>query len=76
MKVETLRKRLSDIVTCFEFEYKGKRGGVDPFSADRFAIFYNDESEYVDSIDKVFDTPFIDGKKLGDVLNDLDIINF
>lgn len=76
MKVGTLKKRLSEFVTCFEFEYKGKRGGIDPFRPDYFTIFYDGETEDVDSIDKVFDTPFIDGKKLGDVLNDLDIINF
>ena len=40
MTVQQVRDRINEIVTCFEFEYKGKRGGVDPFSKNNFDIFY------------------------------------
>lgn len=74
MTVQQVRDRINEIVTCFEFEYKGKRGGVDPFSKNNFDIFYGDELETVDSIDKVMETPFIDGKRIEDILDELYII--
>ena len=75
MTIQQVRDRLNEIVTCFEFEYKGKSGGVDPFNKHQFDIFYGDELETVDSIDKVMETPFIDGKRIEDVLNELEIIS-
>lgn len=74
MTAKQIKDRINEFCCCFEFEYKGKRGGVDPISRERFEVFYGGEGETVDSIDKVMKTPFIDGKRIEDVLGDLEII--
>lgn len=74
MTAEQVKNRINEFACCFQFEYKGKSGGVDPFNRNHFDIFYGDELETVDSIEKVMETPFIDGRRIEDVLDELDII--
>ena len=74
--IDELKKRLSEVQSCFEFDYNGKHGGINPIRADKIEVYYGGKSEYADSIDKAIDTPFVDGKKLEEIVNDLYVSNF
>ena len=74
MTEKQIRDRINEIACCFEFKYEGKTGGVDPMSESEFWCFYDGETQIIDSIDKVMETPFINGKCIGEVLGKLYII--
>lgn len=76
MTTEEIRHRISEICTLFGFEYNGKVGDVDPFSETDFDLTYDGETIKVDSIDKVMETPFFDGKSLAEIVSEIDIIAF
>lgn len=69
-----IKDRINEICTGFSFDYKGRRWFIDPYSRSDFAMWEcdNDSDEAyirVDSIDKVMDTPFFDGKSLNEIAN-------
>lgn len=76
MTASKIKSRLSEIVGMLGFEYKGIRGGVDPFSINNFDMFYGDNDFHATSIDEVMKTPLFDGKTLAEIANDIDIIEW
>lgn len=65
--------------TLLGFEYKGKMGGIDPIGYDKerecweYDVFYDEEGESVYSLKNVLSTPFIDGKTLPEVFEEIEI---
>ena len=54
------------------YKRQGKACGVDPFSAKHFDMWYGDKFMEAHSIDEVMQTPFFDGKALGDIVDPLE----
>lgn len=52
--------------TLLGFAYQGKEGNIDPFYSgnNTYLLFFDGQETVVDSLDKVFTTPFVDGKTL------------
>lgn len=79
----TMRDKIKDTVvdrmTLFGFEYKGLRGGIDPFGAqgDRYVLFYNGTNNGADTevtgFDAVMSTPFVDGHTLAEIADEIEI---
>ena len=77
MTADQIKARLKEGCSLFGFDYNGKTGGVDPYwsedKGDVFALFYAGNETEVYGVDAVMTTPFIDGKTLTEVLDDLTI---
>jgi len=67
MTSDDIKKRLSEMVSHFTFEYDGVSCGVDPISMTNFEIWCGDEFTKVDNIDKVMNIPYFKGKSLKDI---------
>ena len=78
MKAETIRNRINECITLFGFEYEGKGGNVDPcFIPEKkgyeYLLYFDGEEQTVYDIDSVMNTPFIRGKTLNEVANEIEI---
>lgn len=75
--VDVIKSTIVDNATLFGFDYNGKSGNIDPSytpeTGDVFLLFFNGNEQSVSSIDEVFSTPFIDGKTLSEVANQITI---
>lgn len=62
--------------TLLGFEYRGKEGNIDPYYSgkDTYLLFFDDKELLVHSLEEVFTTPFIDGKTLNEVIDQIVII--
>ena len=76
MMADKIKARISEIVSHFTFEYKGKNAGVDPFSKDDFDMWFDDELINVKSIDEVMNDKFFDGKSLTEIADEIKIIDW
>ena len=74
MNSKQLKKRINSMVSHLTFEYQGKSCGVDPLSLNHFDIWCADEFATLDSIEKVMNTPFFDGKPLKDIAQNITLI--
>lgn len=66
------------MVTLFGFEYNGKDGNVDPYYSDKlktdsFLLYYDGTEQTVYNLDDVMNTPFIEGKTLNEVADQIEI---
>lgn len=77
MTATKIKKRIDEMCTLFGFEYQGKAGNVDPYytpgEGSTFLLFFDGAETVVDNIDGVMNTPFIDGKTLMDVAEEIEI---
>lgn len=75
MTANQIRNTIQDCATLFEFEYQGLDGNVDPyFHGDgnfSFLLYFNGEEKTVYNIDDVMNTPFIKGKSLNEIAENL-----
>lgn len=81
MKSEMIKKRIEQCVTLFEFEYKGKEGNIDPYyipelKKTKYLLFFDGSETTVDTIDEVMTTPFIDGKNINEICNEIVVIDW
>lgn len=67
MKKDELKERIKSLISEVTFTYNGERCGVDPFSAHDFDVWYGDKYEKMTDIDQVMNTPFSNGKTLGEI---------
>lgn len=58
------------------FCYNGYDCGIDPLAKDEFNMWYGTDEMTVDSIDKVMDINFFDGKSLKDIWSDITELEF
>jgi len=73
---DKLKNRILECCTLVEFEYNGKIYNVDPFSESDFHIYADGDEFDVTSIDAVFNSPYIEGKSLSSVIDDIKITIF
>lgn len=73
MKMTELRELIDSLAQDIDFEYCGKLGSICPFDRNDISLCYNDHEVTVDSVDAAMTTPFIDGKSLEEVCEELDI---
>lgn len=67
-------KNVKSLATELFFSYKGKDGCVDPESLSSFYLVFDGETTHVNSIEATMNTPFIDGKTLNEIFDDLDYV--
>ena len=78
MNAEKIKKCIGEMSTLFGFEYNGKEGNVDPCyfpntHMQEFLLFYDGNEQTVYSLDDVMCTPFIDGKTLSEVSEEIEV---
>lgn len=77
MTAKKIADRIAEMCTLFGFEYNGKDGNVDPYylpsDGDSFLLFFDGEEQTVHSIDEVMNTPFIGGKSLNELYDQIKI---
>lgn len=76
MKLSEIKHYITDLIGHVTFEYNGYNCGIDPFSHDSYDIWYGEESANVDSIDKVMNLKFFNGKSLSDIWDDVTEVCF
>jgi len=67
MKATKLRALIESLTDDIEFQYNGVWGSICPFSLTNISVSYGDMEHTFDSVDSVFDEPFIDGMPLKDI---------
>lgn len=80
MTAKKIADRIAEMCTLFGFEYGGKDGNVDPYflppDKASFLLYFDGEEQTVHSIDAVMSTPFIDGKSLNELYDQIKIIEW
>lgn len=76
MTAKMLRHEVDVNLRDIEFEYNGVSGAICPFSREDIAVKYGDSEHTFDSVDALMNEPFIDGKPLKDICEQLDIWNY
>ena len=72
MKLEELRAWVAEIAQDITFFYHDKCGSICPFRKDDISLCFNEEEVTVQSVDAVFTTPFIEGKTLSELCEELE----
>lgn len=73
MDATQLRRLIDDLSQDIDFTYKGVDGSICPFSRDNISLCYDGQEVTVNSVDKAMSTPFIHGKSLNEVCDELTI---
>ena len=73
MNAQDMRSLIDGLTQDIDFEYRGKRGAICPFSRADISLCYDGTEISVDSIDKAMNTPFVLGQTLADVCTELEI---
>lgn len=76
MMSDKIKQRIGEIASHFTFEYKGKNAGVDPFSKNKFDMWFGDYDKTATSIDEVMNDKFFDGKSLSEIADEIYIIDW
>ncbi|NLK39818.1 MAG: hypothetical protein GX303_06210 [Clostridiales bacterium] len=75
MTVDSVKRRIGSLISHFTFDYAGMNCGVDPISSTHFDMWCEDDFITVDSIDRVMDTPFFNGKPLKSIVQNIIVID-
>lgn len=74
---DTIKTTIVDNATLFGFDYCGKEGNIDPCytpeNGNSFLLFFDGEEQTVYSLDAVMNTPFVDGKSLSEICEQITI---
>lgn len=77
MTAKRIADRIAEMITLFGFEYNGKDGNVDPYympsGGSSFLLFFDGDEQIVHNIDAVMSTPFIAGKSLNELYDQIKI---
>lgn len=73
MKASDLRDWISSLTQDIDFSYQGKDGSICPISSTDISLCYDGSAVDVQSVDAAMTTPFIDGKSLNALCDQLDI---
>ncbi len=81
MKAIDIKSRIKECATLFEFEYNKKDGNIDPYyiqetDSYEYLLYFDGDEQTVYHIDDVMNTPFIDGKTLNEVANEIEVTAF
>lgn len=73
MKANDLRNWIDSLSQDIDFSYKGVLGSICPINRQDIDLCFGDSFAHADSVDDAMKIPFIDGKSLNDVVEQLDI---
>lgn len=73
MNANNLRDWIDSLTDDIEFRYQGLFGSICPFNRQNISLCYHGNEVTVHSVDEAMSTPFIDGKSLNDLCDQLDI---
>lgn len=62
---------LEDGFSEYAFKYHGKNGTCPIYTSDGLIVFYNDKEFPFKNYDELMDIPFLDGKSLNEVAEDV-----
>lgn len=76
MTCEKIKNRIEQCATLFGFEYNGKEGNIDPYyipktKSNEYLLFFDGTETIVKTIDEVMNTPFVDGKSIKDIYDQI-----
>ena len=73
MSAVQLRDWIDSLAQDIDFIYQGIGGSICPFSRDDISLCYDGEEVTVASVDEAMAIPFIKGKSLAEICEELDI---
>ncbi len=71
MNAEDLIDWIDSLTADIEFEYQGILGAICPYSRTDISFCYGDDDIKCSSIDEVMTTPFITGRPLKDICEEI-----
>ena len=71
MKGKQLREWIDSLTQDIDFVYDGVPGSICPFSRDYISLCYGENEMTVASVEEAMSTPFIRGKSLNEVCDEL-----
>lgn len=75
-KLNEVRDRLLEFSGLMILRYQGSEFDIDPFSKTNFQINYNGKEFRANSIEDVMNIPFLDGKCIKDVVQDIEVVDW
>lgn len=76
MTIAEVKDYLANLTSHITFYYNGYDCGIDPLATDEFSMWYGTDELTVDSIDKVMNINFFNGKSLKDIWDDITELEF
>lgn len=76
MTITEVKDYLANLTGHVTFCYNGYDCGIDPLATDEFSMWYDTDEITVNSIDKVMNINFFDGKSLKDIWGDITELEF
>ena len=78
MNATAIKNRINQCATLFGFVFNGKDGNVDPYyipetNSIEFLLYFDGDEQTVYDIEDVMNTPFIEGKTLAEVADQIRI---
>lgn len=71
MTIAQVKDYLAKLTSHITFEYNGQSCGIDPLSKHEFNMWYGSDEMTVNSIDKVMNANFFDGKSLEEIWDEI-----
>ena len=76
MNTMEVKEYIENLTSHILFDYNGRSCGVDPLSLTSFDLWYGEKALNVDSVDKVMNTKFFDGKALSEIWENVTDVYF
>lgn len=76
MTANDLKNRIDELCAIVSFVYEGKEGHVDPYSHSQYLLWFDGDEMMVNSIDRVMNTPFFDGRTLNEIADKVTAIDY
>lgn len=73
MKASDLRAWIDSLTQDIDFSYDGKDGSICPISRTNISLCYDGNAVDVQSVDAAMDVPFINGRSLRDLCEQLEL---
>lgn len=73
MKSTELRDWIDSLTDDIEFQYQGKWGAICPFNRQNISLCYDGKELTVSSVDEAMTEPFIDGRSLEEISEELQL---
>jgi hypothetical protein len=71
VKAQDLRDWIDSLAQDIDFEYRGKLGSICPFNRQNISLCYDGKEVTVHSVEAAMEEPFICGKSLSDICEEL-----
>ena len=71
MNAIDMKKLIDSLSQDIDFEYRGIQGTICPFSRNDISLCYSEEEITVDSVEAAMTTPFVDGKSLAEICDEI-----